>query len=119
MNQHYLFATDDQMRDLTVKIIQIGLGLHWERTIAKHLHELRAEGNAVACPVGVELAAARDTTEARLACMAGGQPDEIAYVEPVSPYHMDSKTEAKLNRLVRKHDINAVIVSVPPEIAAR
>lgn len=109
-----LLKIDSQL-SRPVVAMQIGLGLHWERTIAKHQQELRAEGHDISCPVGVELAAARDATEARLTCMAGGQPGEIAYVDPVSPYHMDSKTEAKLNRLVRKHGINAVIVSVPPE----
>ncbi len=95
--------------------MQIGHGLHWERTIAKHLPELRAEGYEVSCPVGVELAIAREVTEARLALMPDSWPGEIFYVNPVSPYQMDAKTEAQLNRLVRKYSVNAVIVSVPPE----
>ncbi|MDJ0933385.1 hypothetical protein [Breoghania sp.] len=80
--------------------MQIGLGLHWERTIAKHQQELRAEENDVACPIGVELAGARDETEARTDEMLDGRPDDIIFVEPISPYHMDAKTEAQLNRLV-------------------
>lgn len=42
-------------------------------------------------------------------------PTKSSISTQFSPYHIDAKTEAQLNRLVRKYGINAVIVSVPPE----
>lgn len=98
-----------------VVLMQFGLGLHWERTIRKHVQELVAEGHDVTCPIGVELASARHASEGRLAELPDGRPDEVFFVDPASPYHMDSKTEAQLNRLARKYGVNAVIISVPPE----
>lgn len=98
-----------------VVMMQIGLGPHWARTIRKHLRELRAEGQNVICPVGVELASARRSVTARMSEVEDGCPDEVVYVEPISPYHLDARTEVTLNRLIRKHGITAVAVSVPPE----
>ena len=98
-----------------VVMMQIGLGPHWARTIRPHLQELRAEGHNVTCPVGVELASARHSVQARLSEIKGGHLHEVVYLEPISPYHLDARMEAELNRLVRKHGITAIAVSVPPE----
>ena len=98
-----------------VVLLQIGLGPHWVRTIRKHLQELRAQGYDVTCPAAVELASARPGVEARLSDLQDGRPNEIVYLEPISPYHLDARTEAQLDRLVRKHGVSAVSVSVPPE----
>lgn len=106
-------TTRAQMRP--VVMAQIGLGPHWARTIRPHLQELRAQGYDVTCPVGVELASARRSVEKRLSEVKEGHPDEVVYLEPISPYHLDARTEAKLDRLVRKHRITAIAVSVPPE----
>lgn len=105
--------TRAQMR--TVVVAQIGLGPHWARTIRPHLQELRTQGYDVTCPVGVELASARRSVEKRLSDIKEGHPDEVVYLEPISPYHLDARTEARLDRLVRKHGITSVAVSVPPE----
>ncbi|WP_181181737.1 Gfo/Idh/MocA family oxidoreductase [Mesorhizobium sp. B3-1-6] len=109
------FAASAQALLRPVVLLQIGLGPHWVRTIRKHLQELRAEGYDVTCPAAVELASAGPAVEARLSEIQDGRPHEIVYLEPISPYHLDARTEAQLDRLVRKHGISAVAVSVPPE----
>jgi len=106
-------TTRAQMRP--VVMAQIGLGPHWVRTIRPHQQELRAQGYDMTCPVGVELASARRSVEKRLSEIKDGRPDKLVYLEPISPYHLDARTEAMLNRVVRKYGINAVSISVPPE----
>lgn len=108
-------ATISSLLARPVVMLQVGLGPHWGRTIRQHVLELSAAGCNLRCPVGVDLASARDAVEARLADYSDRRPEKISYLSPDSPYSLDSRTEAQLNRLVRKYDINAVAVSVPPE----
>ena len=98
-----------------LNILQIGLGLHWGRTIRPQVWELAAAGYNVRCLVGVDLADARDAVESRLAGYGHQRPEEIVYLSPDSAYTVDALTEATLNKVVRKYSINAVAVSVPPE----
>lgn len=98
-----------------VVMMHFGVGPHFLRTINKQLKELRAKGFPVTCPVWVDLASARLSVEKRCSEIKDGRPDEVVYLEPISPYHLDARTEGKLNRLVRKYGINAVSISVPPE----
>ncbi|NOC47707.1 Gfo/Idh/MocA family oxidoreductase [Ruegeria sp. HKCCD7559] len=98
-----------------VRMIQFGLGPHWERTINKHLSKMVGMGYAVSCPVGIDLSSNRKAVEKRLSECGTARPEEVFYIDPISPYHLDARSEAQLNRIVRKYNITAVAVSVPPE----
>lgn len=98
-----------------VNIMLIGLGPHADRTYVPHIAELRALGLNVHLRVVAELESARAAVSARTKKHGPNQPDDMVFIAPTCPYAMDAKTEIVLNRLVAKHQINAVIVSTPPE----
>ena len=98
-----------------VNMLQIGLGLHPDRTILLHAAEMAKDGINVRIKAGVDLESARDSVLARMEKHGDARPDELLFLSPDSPYAMDARTEAELNRLVEKHAINGVAVSVPPE----
>jgi Oxidoreductase family, NAD-binding Rossmann fold len=95
--------------------MQFGLGPHFFRTIGKQMTELAENEHNVNFPIGVDLESAREAVEARLTKSGKNRPDEVVYITPDSPYSLDARIEAQLNRLIQKHNITAVAISVPPE----
>jgi Oxidoreductase family, NAD-binding Rossmann fold len=98
-----------------VTAMQFGMGLHFDRTIKRHFAALRKQGVNARIAVGVDQAIARDAVMERMKVGDEGNPEELVFLTPDSPTALDARTEAQLNRLVAKHQINAVIVSVSAE----
>lgn len=100
---------------IPVNIMLIGAGLHSDRTYLRHVPELARAGVNARIRLAVDLAEAREAVEARMKVHGANRPDELAFISPDTPHAVDARTEVILNRLVRKHKINAVIVATPPE----
>lgn len=97
----------------SVRLLLIGWGPHADRTYLPHVAALRADGHSVAVAAAVEIEASREAVMSRAAC----RPDapELVFVEPCVGEAMDAGLALRLDRLVDRLGVNAVIVATPPE----
>lgn len=101
------------LRTLTaVRALLIGCGHHAARTYLVHERELRARGHDFAISAVIDIANARETVLARL--RKNGSDAEPVFIEPFADT-LPAKIKIEIQRLIRRHGINALIVATPPE----
>ncbi len=95
-----------------VRVVLCGLGRHAEKAHLPAVERLRKAGRAVEIVAIVDAAPAREDVTARAA--RHGLDAELAFFEPFDG-HLAAGDAITFDRLIRRHEANAVIVATPPE----
>lgn len=100
------------MMKKTLKLMLVGAGPHARRTFIPHLLELGRRFDAEIAAV-VDLTTSRDLVEA--ACAAHQLAPAFVWAEPFTATALPPELAARLDEVRQSREIDAVLISTPPE----